>query len=165
MLVDPASAPVPSPRAAAPLGATPPLSRIRPGSVADAKKCRATLQALLADTARRSVYLEALVEAAQAKAIHLLLTGPDGAYFASWELFVTTAPPWGLGVPLGALDAVIEERNDPKLLARRPPARTPGTASPASVRNYWSRPAGRVSCGGGRWRRYDRQAGPRAECL
>jgi hypothetical protein len=115
MLVDPsasAAASVPSLRAAAP------LSRVRAGSVDDAKRVRATLQALLRTRERQSEYLEAPVESAQAKAIHLLLTGPDGAFFPDWESFVTCRAPYGLGVALEALDAVIEERKDPRRRAQ-----------------------------------------------
>ena len=41
-----------------PLGQSPPLSRIRAGSRDDARRCRATLQGLLGDAQRRSVYFE-----------------------------------------------------------------------------------------------------------
>jgi len=117
MLTDPSAptaAPVSSPRAAAP-----PLSRVRPGSIDDAKRVRATLQALLRTRERQSEYLEALIEAAQTKCIHFLLTGPDGTFFRDWESFVVCRLPYGLGVPVGALDAVIRERSDPKAQAQR----------------------------------------------
>jgi hypothetical protein len=99
--------------------AAPPLTRIRAGSRDDAMRVRATPQALLLTWARQSEYLEALVEAARAKGVHLLLEDAHGAPFPSWEAFCLERQPWGLGIPAEAVELIIKERSDPRAQARR----------------------------------------------
>jgi hypothetical protein len=97
----------------------PGLPRVRPGSVSDAKALRSQLLRLVGDVYRGGQVLDLLVAQARAKAIYLVLDGPDGAPFESWEAFCTAARPWGLGLPAALLDAVVAEARDIRALARR----------------------------------------------
>ncbi len=99
------------------------VPHVRAGSHADAKLLRSRLQQVLAGVSRASETLELLVESARQHAIHLMLRGPDGRYFATWEAFCCAPLPYGLGVPAEAIAAeaiaaVIAERTDPRARAR-----------------------------------------------
>lgn len=105
-----------------PLGTTPrpaPPAPVRAGSVSDAKRLRSHLQQQLAGLSDAGLRLDSLVTQARSKAIWLMLQGPDGAYFSSWERFCIERQPWGLGIPAGAIELVIKERSDPRAQARR----------------------------------------------
>jgi hypothetical protein len=103
----------------APAAALPVVPRVRTGSQTDAKRLRARLQQVLAGAVRVNETLELLVETAREHAIYLMLQGPDGRYFDTWEAFCVAPVPYGLGIPAAALHAVILERTDPQARARR----------------------------------------------
>ena len=99
------------------------VPHVRAGSYSDAKLLRARLQQVLSGLTPASETLELLVESARQHAIHLMLRGPDGRYFATWEAFCCAPLPYGLGVPAEAIAAeaiaaVIAERTDPRARAR-----------------------------------------------
>ena len=121
MLVDPAAAPVPSPRAAAPTPAPKRTSRLvgeRPGSLAHAQALRANLQQLVWGLTRGRVRLEALLTELVRYKAWRHLQDEHGLPFSSLKSFCVTARPCGLGWSLAVIQGLLAERKDPRMRAQ-----------------------------------------------
>lgn len=114
--------------AATPAGATSALAvavadlpNVRAGSVVDAKYLRDRLQRFLGYLERADqvqAHLDALVQLAREKHIHLMLEQPGGGYFQTFEAFCVCAAPHGLGYRLDAIELLLAERQDLRVQAR-----------------------------------------------
>jgi hypothetical protein len=121
MLVDPAAAPVPSPRAAAP-PVSKRASRLvgeRPGSLAHAQALRAHLQQLVWGLTRGRVRLEALLTELVRYKAWRHLQDEHGLPFSSLESFCVTPRPCGLGWSLAVIQGLLAEQRDPVVAATR----------------------------------------------
>jgi hypothetical protein len=103
---------------ATPLPDAPELPRVRAGSHFDAKQLRARIQGVLAGVERAGDVLAALLEQAQARAIHLVLECPGGGYFRDFTEFATCPAPHGLGMAPALLEVLAREHADPRRRAR-----------------------------------------------
>jgi len=96
----------------------PVVPHVRAGSVTDAKLLRARLQQLLAGLERADETVAVLAATAQEKRIYLVLEDPQGRYFTDWTSFCTAPVPWGLGLDVRVVDALVQEYRDPRRRAR-----------------------------------------------
>lgn len=94
-----------------------------PGTKSHAEQVRRELQALLSGLAGAArvealVRLEHLLHTARTDHIWALLRDAEGQPFDSWEAFCVSPVPHGLGLPVGVLAALLDERHDPAVQAR-----------------------------------------------